>query len=162
MKDNILARQLTPEQIAIKGAVKRQVAAIGGLAAAAGFTRVSKSALERYYQPRDPEYHIPLDVAMDLDEAAGNDVILRTWAGLRGIEMIDRKEIAPSASFPMHLSAFGMGVGKTFDCLGEALRDGKVTPREAHDILNSACDLENQLIAVKKDCACVIADAAHD
>jgi hypothetical protein len=76
-------QQLSDLQLGLKAAVRRAVKLAGGPVAAAQDTRADPARLSRYGNHLDPLV-APLDVAADLDRAAGDDVILRAWAAARG------------------------------------------------------------------------------
>ncbi|MDE0942431.1 MAG: hypothetical protein OSB58_08330 [Alphaproteobacteria bacterium] len=55
----------------VKSAVRALLHAVGGEAKAAAACRVSKSTLSEYGNPRYDERHMPLDVILALERAAG-------------------------------------------------------------------------------------------
>lgn len=64
-------RQLSQSEMNLKAATARSIHAAGGIEAAAMFVRVGKTRLATYYNPRETECFVPVDVAIKLDELAG-------------------------------------------------------------------------------------------
>lgn len=61
---------MTPDRIALKRATSDMVKGVGGLEAAASFTRVGKSMLADYGSVNKADCFIPLDVIADLEPLA--------------------------------------------------------------------------------------------
>lgn len=116
---------------AIKNATLKAVNAINDFDAAASFTRVSKTQLHGYTNKAQPIV-VPLDVAIDLDQAAGHAPILTAYAHAMGYVVVPL-HVGPG-DFGEDMSAFAMASG---DILGTAVRileDGRIDPHEANEI----------------------------
>lgn len=116
---------------AIKLATLKAVNAIHDFEAASGFTRVSKAQIHGYTNKGQPLV-VPLDVAIDLDQAAGHAPILTAYATALGYVVVPL-HVGPG-DFGEDMSAFAVTSG---DILGTAVRildDGRIDPHEAHDI----------------------------
>ena len=68
-------KPFTDAQFAFKAAARRAVQMAGGCNAAALVTRADAARLSRYGNLDTPEF-VPVDVAFDLDKAAGDPVML--------------------------------------------------------------------------------------
>ena len=78
-------RILTPAEIKQVSAVaKKLVLAIGGVEAAAGFSRVSHQSMQRYGDLNLATVHMPLDVAIELEGVAEKPVIAQFMAARLG------------------------------------------------------------------------------
>ncbi|MGO2959466.1 MAG: phage regulatory CII family protein [Acetobacter sp.] len=116
---------------AIKNATLKAVNAIHDFEAAAGFTRVSKTQLHGYTNKAQPVV-IPLDVAMDLDQAAGHAPILTAYAGALGYVVVPL-HVGPG-DFGEDMSAFAIASGDVLATAMRILDDGRIDLHEAHEI----------------------------
>lgn len=139
---------------ALKAAVRRSIRGAGGQEAACHETRIRHhSTMGQYGRPQDAQ-HCPIDVAVDLDRAAGEPHILRAMAGELGYVVIP---LAPAHARPewmAHLSAIARETGQAMAALADALEDdGRIDLAEVRDL-----SLRDRLRAVIA--ACASADAA--
>lgn len=119
----------------IKEATLKAINAIRTFESAAGFTRVQKTQLNGYVSKFQP-FVVPLDVAIDLDQAAqqfsGHAPLLMVYAEALGYVAIPL-HVGPG-DFGQDMSEFAVTSG---DVLGTAVRileDGRIDPHEAHEI----------------------------
>lgn len=82
---------------ALKTATFNQVRAVGGADMFAPSTRVLQPALSNYGNKALPDKVIPLDVAVELDRAAGSPLLIGAAAGMLGYELSPRSLPAPAA-----------------------------------------------------------------
>lgn len=131
--------RLSELQLGFKAAVRRAVKMAGGGVAAAEETRVDPARLSRYGSAFDALI-APIDVAADLDRAAGDDVILRAWATMRGYELRPRGEAAATEDDLRRLGTDLMRSALSiFAELNKAPSEGKPsTPRLADDLAAGA------------------------
>lgn len=127
--------QLTPQQLAIKGATRRAIDAVGGLEAAATFVRLKKSHLHRCCSVNEPTCFAPLDVAQVLDEHAGYPYIAE--------QMLKFQPARRTHKDPHELlSSLLKEAGELGSVVSDALADGRICPREATAIIKEATDLK--------------------
>jgi hypothetical protein len=127
----------------IKAAVGRQVNNMGGVEKAAALVGMGKTQLANYCHP-DRGERVPLVVALSLDEAAGDPLVLRTAATLLGFRLLPLDEHAEADI----LTALGATAGSAGQLLAEgyaAAADGKVTPSERRQMARKAVELQTGL-----------------
>lgn len=119
----------------IKEATLKAINTIRTFDVAASFTRVQKTQLSGYVNKSQP-FVVPLDVAIDLDQAAqqfsGHAPILTVYAQSLGYVVIPL-HVGPG-DFGQDMSEFAITSG---DVLGTAVRileDGRIDPHEAREI----------------------------
>ncbi|OJU12731.1 MAG: hypothetical protein BGN85_08675 [Alphaproteobacteria bacterium 64-11] len=131
---------------ALKAAVFRAIRFFGTAVAAAGITRVNEKRLCEYHVIQEEDRHCPVDIALDLDLAAGQPIITGALAMAQGyrLERIEAR----------------IGVGKpTFADLRrvvaewrdvelraiDTLEDGAISPREKKDLRKEIAELRAAL-----------------
>ncbi|OUJ03179.1 hypothetical protein [Acetobacter cibinongensis] len=115
----------------IKNATLKAVNAIHDFEAAAGFTRVSKTQVHAYVN-KDSPLTVPLDVAIDLDQAAGHAPILCAYAATLGYVAVPL-HVGPG-DFGEDMSTFAVASGDILATAMRILDDGRIDPHEALEI----------------------------
>jgi hypothetical protein len=142
-------KSFSDAQYAFKAAFRRAVQMAGGCNAAANVTRVDAARLSRYGNIDAPEFG-PVDVGFDLDVAAGDDVILRAWADLRGFDLSPRKLAAIATDDLTHMAGqVAKEAGEVISKAIEAGADGVLSPNEAREIDEEAADLQNRVVKLR-------------
>lgn len=143
-------KPMTDAQYAFKAAVRRAVKIAGGPNAAVDFVRVDAARLSRYGNADAPEF-APVDVAFELDRAAGDHVILRAWADLCGFDLTPRNvDGHVAADLTVAAGQVARESGELISATIEAAADGKVTPTEAKAIDEAAADLQEKVIDIRE------------
>lgn len=143
-------KPLSDAQYAFKAAVRRAVKMAGGNSAAAEVVRAHGSQLSNYGNTDQPTF-APVDIAFELDRAAGDHVILRAWADLCGFDLVDRNaEANASADLTVAAGQVARESGELVSAAIEASADGIVTPREAASINEAASDLAEKVIDIQR------------
>lgn len=142
-------KPLTDAQYALKAAVRRAVMLCGGPNAAAEIVRADAPRLSRYGNPDCPEF-APIDVCLELDRAAGANVILRAMADLCDLE-VSQRNVDRDAAYDLTHAAGQVAKesGELISATIEASADGKVTPREAREIDEAAAELQEKVISIR-------------
>lgn len=143
-------KALSDAQYAFKAAVRRAVKMAGGNTAAAEVVRAHGSQLSHYGNV-DQAAFAPIDVAFELDRAAGDHVILRAWADLCGFDLTPR-DADKQASHDLTAAAGQVAreSGELISATIEAAADGKVTPNEARTIDEAAADLQEKVVDIRE------------
>lgn len=143
-------KALTDAQYAFKAAVRRAVKIAGGPNAAAELVRADAARLSRYGNVDAPEF-APVDVCFELDRAAGDNVILRAWADLCGVDITPRN-IDERVSHDLTVAAGQVAreSGELISATIDAAADGKVTPNEAKAIDEAAADLQEKVVDIRE------------
>ncbi len=137
----------------LKGATRELVDSLGGLAAAAGRTRVGKSQLSAYGALQEADF-MPVDVAADLESALGQPVVSAALASLRGCDLVLRAGKAADRADPLALvSALSLEVAHVFDTLSSALSDNVIGAADARDIETQAFDVLHVVFRILDACA---------
>lgn len=143
-------KPLSDAQYAFKAAVRRAVKIAGGPNAAAESARVDAARLSRYGNNDAPEF-APIDVCQELDAAAGDDVILRAWADLKGFDLIPRNIDAKVAGdLTAAAGAAALESGELISKAIEAGADGTVTPNEARGVLEAAGEAKSKIVRIEE------------
>jgi hypothetical protein len=136
-------------QYAFKAAVRRAVTMAGGCTAAATITRVDGARLSRYGNIHDASF-APIDVAQQLDEAAGDHVILRAWADLAGFDLVPREASRViCADVTRQAGEIAKDAGELVSTAIEAAADGGLTPNEAMRIDSEAADVQERVVLLR-------------
>lgn len=119
----------------LKQATLRASNAIGTAENAAAFTRVQKTQINAYTHLHQPAV-VPLDVALDLDQAAhalrGHTPILSAYAGTLGFVILPL-HVGPG-DFGRDMSEYSMVSGEMVSTAIRILEDGVIDPQEANEI----------------------------
>lgn len=154
-------RQITDsERIALKAATRRVVELAGGPNLASSSTRVAASQLSLYGNVNDAQF-VPLDVVVDLDRLAGDNVLLRTLAAMAGFELIARASSQDDSScITSSAGDLAQEAGQLVSDVITAARDKTITPAEATAISGKALQIEETINEIKERAHSVIARAA--
>lgn len=123
----------------------------GSSRAASEHTGVSSSIIEKYADPSEPRM-IRLDVAMELDEAAGEPNFIGYAADVLGYEITRRDEAHVCMDFQELNSQTVKELSAVLMTLAQALEDGKISPNEAKDILAKNHSAKAILRALDRAC----------
>ena len=139
-----------PEQYGdVKSAVRALLHAVGGEAKAAA-CRVSKSTLSEYGNPRYGERHMPLDVVLALEKAAGQMPVTEHLAAEHGALLLHLPAVEAAGSWVEHLTSIGKEAGDVFHRVGEYLADdGEIDAREAPSLLKEVDELLAAVAAMR-------------
>lgn len=140
------------EHRALKSAVRRALRLAGNAVSFAECTRVSKSAIGRYGSTGadDAEFHMPIDVALDLDREAGLPVVTGALAQSLGFRLVvDHIEpggrVSPNDTVTVMSSACEFG-----SALSRALEDGRIDESEVREVNQTIERLRGVLNSVQK------------
>lgn len=122
-------------------------------------TRLDAGTISRCGNPFEATF-VPVDVGMDLDALAGDDIILRTWARLRGYELTPTAAHNEAHDLAVRIGHAAREVGEMASTALEAMSDGVVTPREAGAVIAEANDAERLIASVKRSMHGIVANAA--
>lgn len=125
-----------PDQyLALKGAFRDLVAAVGGNTRAAKVSRVGASLISRYGAVHE-SVHAPIDVILDLEQDCGVPIVTRLLADHAGFDLVPKAAAAVDADAMIgHLADVSREAGGLVSDLGEALRDGKIDELERARLL---------------------------
>ncbi len=142
-------KPFTDAQFAFKAAARRAVQMAGGPNAAALVTRADAARLSRYGNLDAPEF-APIDVAFDLDKAAGDHVMLRAWADLLGYDLTPRNADATAVADLTHAAGqVARESGELISAAIEAGADGNLTPNEARRLDEEAAELQGKVVKMR-------------
>lgn len=120
----------------VKAVVRRSLTMAGGVSAFEKVTRVNASALSRYGAPDEVDYHIPLDVVLDLCIDTGSNAIIAVVAARLGYKMVSLGNQCFGSSLPDigDVSRMSGAVSDVMQEYAQAIADGAITPREKQQI----------------------------
>jgi hypothetical protein len=145
----IPGQRFSDAQYALKAATRRAVTMAGGCTALANTTRVDAARLSRYGNIHEMSF-APIDVAQQLDEAAGDHVILRAWADLAGFDLVPREASkAICADVTRQAGEIAKDAGELVSTAIEAAADGSLTPNESIRIDNEAADVQERVVQLR-------------
>lgn len=128
----------------LRTAFRRLVKAVGGVEAGAGMTRVSKTTLATYYDRNSvPQAWAPMDVIIDLEDAAGEPLVTRELARALGYELVPAVDEPQSAGMVdlLRIVAEDSDAGGRFAGLVlQVTRDGRLDPHEIDVLVQRAAD----------------------
>lgn len=133
----------------LKSATQKAAKLAGPLAEICQHTRLDAGTISRAGNMAESNY-LPLDVAVDLDKLAGDDVILRAMARLRGYELVPIKKAHEAIDLVRDAGAAAKETGEMVKAIADAARDGRYTPREAREIDNDAAEAEGVIASIRK------------
>lgn len=115
----------------LRSRTKLLIERLGGVEAAADFTRVGKSMLSNY-QTRNGTDFIPVDVMMDLERAAEEPIVSR--------ELVRLLDAAPAADCnPMAAAAAAtVSAANLLETARRAYEDGRLEAHELDDMIKAA------------------------
>lgn len=125
---------------ALKTAVKRLVAAVGGQEAAASVTRVVASKLNEYGSAQMSLRHMPVDVLLDLETCLGAPVVTAELARLQGFALLPVQ--LGEGDVAKALSDVARDCGQTLSDAMRALADG-MPPGEIDVVCRDLAELQS-------------------
>jgi hypothetical protein len=154
----------SPDKQALKAASKRLVRAVGGVEAAALYSRPMISQLSAYGHPNAPEF-MPVDVIADLEgvthQTPDHPIITRLLARKAGFALV-KLPTAPSGAVDWHreIGAISKEMGDVIQPVCEALGDGKVTADDirTRGIREQIAEAQERLAALDALCAQALAE----
>ena len=133
----------------VKSAVRALLHAVGGEAKAAA-CRVSKSTLSEYGNPRYDERHMPLDVVLALERAAGAMPVTEHLAAEHDALLPHLAAEESAGGWLDHLTKIGKEAGDVFHRAGEYLADdGEIDAQEAPVLLKEVDELLAAVAAMR-------------
>lgn len=135
---------MTPERIALKRATTDMVKGVGGIEAAAAFTRVGKTMLADYGSLNKPECFAPIDVIADLEplarERSGWPHVVQALCRMLGGVFVPVPEAPVTGSdlFEKH-AALAKEASDVTGAICAGMKDGKWDPEDGAE-LEKHCD----------------------
>ena len=134
----------------VKSAVRALLHAVGGEAKAAEACRVSKSTLSEYGNPRYQDRHMPVDVVLALERAAGVMPVTEHLAAEHGALLLHLPAGDAVGGWLDHLTTIGKEAGDVFHRAGEYLADdGDIDAHEAPGLLKEVDELLAAVAAMR-------------
>mgnify|MGYP001042125909 CR=1 FL=1 len=140
----------------IKEAEAGLVAACGGLKQAATASRLAKTVLAQCTDDDHATRHLPVDVVADLERASGDPVVTRYLAALSGHLLVPVRGVSREP-YPLVLASVTKETGELLGAAGAALREGRLSPAQAHVVKREALDVAAALAEMLADCDAIIA-----
>lgn len=119
---------------------------------AAAHCRVGSKQLSAYANPDTPERHMPVDVVLDLEDAADDPVVTRCLAAQQGFVLFRLPAVRACRLWDRHHRRIVRDGSVVFTKLTEMLEDGRISKQEAADLraevdaaLSSFAALRNSL-----------------
>lgn len=123
------------QRVTLKIAPRIAIETCGGGKFVSQTTRVSEAALSLYIAPHELERYIPLDIALDIDLAAGEPIIARALASAQGFDLIKAEPSYVTGKLGITDLCRWISEGNDVsEVIGSALADGQVSPAERADI----------------------------
>ena len=141
---------LSAIQTAFKRATARAVKKAGTGVLVSEELGIAQSEISRYHNEETDRF-IPIDHAFELDLAAGDDIILRTWAKARGYTLVpdeQREELAESVN--KIVGKLAKASGDLEHTALEASADNKFTRNEDRDTDRKIAEVEDNLEKLKR------------
>jgi hypothetical protein len=119
---------LSAHQQNFKAAVRHAVKKAGGPIVVAEQIGVSENEISLWRNDHNTRF-VPIDHAFDLDVAAGDDIMLKTWARMRGYDLLSREAKIELADNVVKIVGRLAKAGGTLECAAlNAFADNKITP----------------------------------
>jgi hypothetical protein len=125
------------DYLAIKSAVRRCCRLAGTREQIAAQTRVGSTQIANYGDALQADCHVPIDVAMDMDELAGEDIILAQWAASKGYHLTQIAPSAASSDLMHHAASICKETGEALASISRA----EMTPRECDEAVKEVLDV---------------------
>lgn len=127
---------MTPEMLDLKLATQAMIKGVGGLEAAADFSRLGKSRLGECQSHNHPESFVPIDVVASLEplarERSGWPHVTRALCRRMGGVFVEQPYVrATGADLLTLLAKHAQESADVSRAICEAVADGKVSPAEA-------------------------------
>ena len=126
----------------LKTAVRALLHALGGETKAAAQCRVAKSTLSEYGNPTYPDRHMPVDVVLALEKAAGVAPVSEHLAAAHGAVLLKLPPVEAEQEWMAHITRIGKEAGDVFRHAGEFLADdNEIDDKEAPILLREVDEL---------------------
>lgn len=140
---------LTAAQIEIKRATQRAVLKAGGVVAVERATTMNRSSVTRYQSESYPEI-IPLDHALELISASGDNGLLREFAALAGCEIFSKEQRTELAENVNRIvGRLAKAGGELSQAVIEAAADNVFHPSEDRKVDSLIANVEDGLDDLK-------------
>lgn len=130
------------KMLALKTATKLLIGRVGGLEAAASVCRVSVPVLSEYGSRNHAERMMPIDVALQLEECAGEPIVTGAMARLQGLA-VARPEAVQVPAIGASVGAAVAQAGALASELLSAQADGRLDEGERASLLARAESVRN-------------------
>ena len=121
------------------GSLEEAVAVLLGrytkLLDAAAHCRVGPKHLSAYANPNSSDRHMPVDVVLDLEDAARDPVVTRCLAAQQGYVLFRLPAVRACRLWDRHQRRIVREGSVVFSKLTEVLEDGRISRQEAADLL---------------------------
>ncbi|MFC4169571.1 phage regulatory CII family protein [Teichococcus aestuarii] len=124
----MLRQPLSTDDMALKTLTRLLIEQVGGLEAAATYTRVNRSVLSGYQNPHQPHF-MPVDVVGRLEHAARRVPITEELARRAGYSLVQPGEVA-TESVPLLMARFSQEAAELHQAFAEGLADGELCARD--------------------------------
>ena len=133
-----------------KEATAELVRLAGGAEAAAEIVRVGKTQLQRYTDPAEPSYAMPIDVVIALELVVGSPVVTAHMAARQG-HLLWRPSDRCDASETIHAdyAEIGRALARVMEEYARAITDGRIDPDEAARMLSTVDPAVQALMQVR-------------
>jgi hypothetical protein len=136
---------LSAQQQNFKAAVRHAVKKAGGPIVASEQLGVSENEISLWKNDHNLRF-VPIDHAFDLDIAAGDDIILKTWARMRGYDLVSREAKLELADNVVKIVGRLAKAGGTLECSTlNAISDNRLTPNEVRVIRDDIVPVKDSL-----------------
>lgn len=134
----------------LKTAVRKLIAGLGGIDAAACESRVTRSLWGAYGNPNSPRFP-PIDVVLDAEAECGRPFVTEALARLHGYMLVPMV-VRGKGEVREHLARFAEEAGGTIAEGCRALADEKLTAEEIESLVAKF----SQIITVSNDAVAVL------
>lgn len=136
---------LSAHQQNFKAAVRHAVKKAGGPIVVAEQIGVSENEISLWKNDHNTRF-VPIDHAFDLDVAAGDDIMLKTWARMRGYDLVSREAKIELADNVVKIVAkFSKASGELGCAALEAAFDNILTPNEVRVIRDDIVPVKDSI-----------------
>jgi hypothetical protein len=138
------------QRLGLKMAVRRVIAICGDAKDVAQLTAVNASMLSLYCAPHEEDRHARIDVALDLDLAAGEPVIARALAAAQGYELV--RTSAVEGAGKIELGDLGRLRRESFEAeetMLASVAESQLTAAKRRKILKELADLRQAITSIE-------------
>ncbi|MEP0518594.1 MAG: hypothetical protein ABJO09_00845 [Hyphomicrobiales bacterium] len=132
---------------ALKSAVRRTRKLVGSRNTISEQTRVGGTQIANYEDAHQTECHVPIDVAMDIDELAGEAVILTQLAALQGYRLVPIGQSPTNMDIKDHIQLLCKEFGEAISAIG----NGTSTPRQREEATKELLEVNSTVNAALRD-----------
>jgi DNA-binding transcriptional regulator YdaS (Cro superfamily) len=137
----------------LEEAVERTVTGVGGNAAAAALTGVSKTQIQRYSDPAEGHSEITVRRAMTLEKVTRAEgavpAVLAWYAAELRYALLDLGAADPDDDWSRDLAALSKEIAEFFAAFHQAMADGRIEASEAGRVLGELRDVWPKLAALQ-------------